>query len=142
VQTITDLPAATKDKALQTPQRARVAIVDDDPLISQLITDMLSSLDVDVQVFAMGANLLKSATLQNVSAIILDLSIPDLDGFEIMDQLAIKKVGILVVLISGHESAVLHAAKLYGRGLGLNIRGAFAKPFTRADLIGALGLAT
>lgn len=139
---ITEVTSQALESSAPTLQSAVVAIVEDDPQMSRLIADMLSALNVNAEVFELGANLLQSESLRRVTALVLDLSIPDMDGFEIMDQLAIKRIGIPMVLISGHDHAVLHAAKLYGRGLGLNVRSALAKPFAGTDLLGALGLGT
>jgi FixJ family two-component response regulator len=70
----------------------------------------------------------------------LDLSLPDVDGFELMDQLAAQRVGMSLVLMSGHSLATVRAAKIYGNGIGLKVRGALTKPFSRTELFAALGL--
>ena len=73
-------------------------------------------------------------------AVILDLSLPDLDGFGLMENLAATTIGMSIVLMSGHDLGTLRAAKIYGNGLGLKMRGALSKPFTRYELLAALGL--
>jgi CheY-like chemotaxis protein len=83
---------------------------------------------------------LKSPNLQWFKAVILDLSLPDIDGFELMNTLAADAEGMPMVLMSGHDLAVVRAAKIYGNGLGLRVRGALTKPFTRDQLFAALGL--
>jgi hypothetical protein len=42
--------------------------------------------------------------------------------------------------MSGHDLAVVRAAKIYGNGIGLQMRGALTKPFTKYELFKALGL--
>jgi two-component system response regulator TctD len=116
------------------------AIVEDDPFMAQLVGDMLTSGGVDAQIFASGADLLKCPGLLNFKAIILDLSLPDIDGFDIMDRIAAQYVGMSLVLMSGHNLATVRAAKIYGNGIGLKIRGALTKPFTKGELFAALGL--
>jgi two-component system OmpR family response regulator len=120
--------------------RPRFAIVDDEPFMAELVSDMLLSVGADVEVFHLGADLFKRANLQQFSAIVLDLSLPDMDGFEIMDQLATDSHAISILLMSGHDLAVVRAAKIYGNGLGLNVRGTLTKPFSRDELLTALGL--
>jgi CheY-like chemotaxis protein len=126
------------------PQIAQplLAIVDDNPFMAQLVSDMLSSCNIDSEVFANGLDLLKSANLPRFKTIILDLSLPDIDGIELMTKLATGPNSSAVLLISGHNPSVVRAAKLYGREIGLTMRGALSKPFSRADLFAALGLPT
>ncbi len=117
------------------------AIVEHEPLMAGLVSDMLSSGGVDVEIFVLGAELLRSANLPVFQAIILDLSLPDINGFDLMDALAKSTIGMSMVLMSGHDLAAVRVAKIYGNGIGLQVRGALTKPFTREALFAALGLA-
>jgi FixJ family two-component response regulator len=108
--------------------------------MAQLVSDMLSSGGVDVELFMLGADLLKHSDLCKFKSIILDLSLPDIDGFELMDVLAAQSPGMSIVLMSGHALATVRAAKIYGNGIGLNVRSALTKPFTSDELFAALGL--
>jgi FixJ family two-component response regulator len=117
-----------------------VAIVDDDPLMIKLTRLMLTNADVNLETFMSGTALLKSSALNKFNTIILDLSIPDAEGFHIMDKLVVKNITANIVLISGHDHAILMAAKAYGEGVGLNMCGALRKPFTQQNLFAALGL--
>jgi CheY-like chemotaxis protein len=118
----------------------RFAVVEDDPFMAELVSDMLASSGVEVEVFMLGTGLLKSANLHQFKAIVLDLSLPDIDGFDLMDNLAEHAAGMSVVLMSGHDLATVRAAKIYGNGIGLKMRGALTKPFTKVELFAALGL--
>lgn len=119
---------------------ASFAIVEDDPCMAEMVSAMLGSADVDVEVFPLGSALLKSPNLQWFKAIILDLYLPDIDGFELMNTLAADAEGMPMVLMSGQDLAVVRAAKIYGNGLGLRVRGALTKPFTKEELFASLGL--
>jgi CheY-like chemotaxis protein len=110
--------------------------------MAQLVSDMLASGGADVEVFTLGTDLLKNRDLLKFKAIILDLSLPDMDGFEIMDRLADEALGVSLVLMSGHEIATVRAAELYGNGIGLKVGTVLRKPFTRDELLLALGLPT
>jgi DNA-binding response OmpR family regulator len=117
------------------------AIVEDDPFMAQLVSDMLSSSGVEVQVFMLGFDLLQCADLLRFKTIVLDLSLPDIDGFDLMDKLAADTIGMSIVLMSGHDAATLRGASIYANGIGLNVRGALTKPFTKGELFAALGIA-
>ena len=122
--------------------RSLYAIVDDEPSMAQLVSDMLSSANVDVETFSRGGDFLRCANLQKFRAVILDLSIPDIDGFELMAKLAANLVSMPILLMSGRDSATIDAAEIYGRGIGLTICGALTKPFTKDQLFSGLGLPT
>jgi FixJ family two-component response regulator len=84
--------------------RSLYAVVDDQSLMAELVSEMLTSAgsDVEVEVFSLGQHLLKSKNLKNFKAVIMDLSLPDIDGFDLMEQLAVDNKGLAVVLMSGH----------------------------------------
>jgi FixJ family two-component response regulator len=119
-----------------------MAIVDDDPTMIKLVGLMLSNANIHLESFTSGAALLKSSALKKFNTIILDLSIPDMEGFYIMDKLLIKNITANILLISGHDHAILMAAKAYCGGMGLNLCGALEKPFTQQNLLSILGLQT
>jgi len=121
-------------------ERRLFAIVDDEPFMAQLVSDMLASADVDVAVFPLGADFLQSPNLLKFKTVILDLSLPDIDGFDLMDKLAADTIDLPVLLISGHNTATINAARIYGKGIGLNMLGALTKPFTSDELFSGLGL--
>ena len=125
---------------LANADRVRFAIVEDEPFMAQLVSDMLVSSGAEVEVFELGAEFLKSSDVLKFKVVILDLSLPDLDGFGLMENLAATTIGMSIVLMSGHDLGTLRAAEIYGKGLGLKIRGALSKPFTRYELLAALGL--
>jgi FixJ family two-component response regulator len=116
------------------------AIVDDEPPFAQLVGDTLSSSGAMVEVFRGGLDFLKNSNLMRFKSIVLDLSLPDIDGFDLMKDMALKARGMPVVLMSGHDISVVHAAKIYGNAIGLNVCAALTKPFTRDELFCAVGL--
>jgi DNA-binding response OmpR family regulator len=79
--------------------------------MAELVSDMLTSSSAEAQVFTVGTDLLKCVERQNFKAIILDLSLPDIDGFDIMDMIAAEYIGMSLVLLSGHDLATMRAAR-------------------------------
>ena len=75
----------------------RVLVVDDEKSISELITTSLRFVGFDVRTAATGAQALQIAEEFNPHALILDVMLPDLDGFEVTRQLRNEgsQVGIL-----------------------------------------------
>ncbi len=120
--------------------RQKFAVVEDDPFMADVVGEMLSCGDIDVEIFALGAELFDSPNLMDFEAIVLDLTLPDMGGFDVMDKLADMSSSSSILVTSGHDPATLAAAKIYGRGIGLKVRGVLTKPFSRAELLAALGL--
>jgi FixJ family two-component response regulator len=92
------------------------------------------------RLFLLGNDLFKSPNLAEFKVVILDLALPDIDGFDIMERLAVESMGMSIVVINGHDLGVVRAVKVYGNGLGLQVRGAITKPFTKEELAMALRL--
>jgi len=64
-----------------------VLIVDDDPLVTRLVTDILTLLGVEARTAANGRDALAAIKSQLPRAIILDLMMPIMDGFSTLSQL-------------------------------------------------------
>jgi len=60
--------------------RARILLVDDDPMITQLITDMLSLDEYDVETAPNGVAALEKVQGRRYDLILTDLHMPELDG--------------------------------------------------------------
>lgn len=65
-----------------------VLIVDDDPHIRQLISVVLSRAGIEVETVPDGAAALERLRDKNYSVVLLDLMMPLVDGFEVIDQIA------------------------------------------------------
>lgn len=62
-------------------ERKRIIIVDDDPLISKTINMCLSKRGHDVKVFYSGADMVKHLFDEKPDSILLDIRLPDCDGW-------------------------------------------------------------
>jgi EAL domain-containing protein (putative c-di-GMP-specific phosphodiesterase class I) len=66
--------------------------------------------------------------------IVLDLVMPDMDGVQVLTQLASRHCTAKIIIISGMGVRVLEAAQRAGSERGLKISGVLSKPFTGAAL--------
>jgi CheY-like chemotaxis protein len=66
-----------------TAQTFRVLLVDDEPVIRELVSTMLTTASVEVEVAADGAECLKAAKTRPFDLILLDIVLPGLDGIAI-----------------------------------------------------------
>ncbi len=67
--------------------RTRVMVVDDDPQALDLMAAKLSAMDIDTTCFRDGRQALRELAQHRPHAIILDLMMPDFDGFEVLHAL-------------------------------------------------------
>ncbi|AKU91616.1 PAS domain-containing sensor histidine kinase [Vulgatibacter incomptus] len=85
--------------------RHRVLVVDDDPLVHQLLRSDLEAEGFDVLLAMDGVEALSVARQQTVSAIVLDIHLPKLDGWQVLSALksdpALSRIP--VVLLSVEE---------------------------------------
>lgn len=118
----------------------RLAIVDDEPFMCELLTAMLQPCGVQADVFYDGSSFLAGYAPGAYDQVVLDLSLPDVDGFELLERMARKHTQSRVLLISGHAPATVTAAMLYAQGLGFKDASMLCKPFSRMELLLALRL--
>ena len=67
--------------------RARILVIDDDKKLCRLISDYLSSMGYDVTLAHTGPDGVAKATSAQWAAVILDVMLPGMDGFEVLKEL-------------------------------------------------------
>jgi DNA-binding response OmpR family regulator len=77
----------TEDPSPEQKATARILLVDDDPLITQLIVDMLSLDGHDVDTAPNGIAALNRAQRRRYDLILTDLHMPELDGVGLYREL-------------------------------------------------------
>ena len=78
---------------------SRILIIEDELSIAELERDYLELNDFEVEIETNGAKGLDKALENDYSLILLDLMLPDLDGFEICRQIREKK-DIPIILVT------------------------------------------
>jgi FixJ family two-component response regulator len=125
---------------MQNSAQRLIAIVEDDPFMAELVKQMIDGPEANAEIFLFANNFLQCPYVQQFSIIILDLSLPDIDGFDLLDMLAAKSKNWRILLMSGHETGVITAASLYAKGLGIHVLGPLKKPFSQDELRTAIGI--
>jgi two-component system cell cycle response regulator CtrA len=108
----------------------RVLLVEDDADTAASIELMLRKEDFACETIHLGEDALKICKLYDFDIIILDLLLPDIDGYEVLRRLRDARVSTPILILSG-------LADLDGKikGLGFGADDFLTKPFDRGELI-------
>ena len=79
----------------------RILIVDDEPMIRDLLEQALSMMGQSVETCSSGRKALETLTAQPFDLVMLDVGLPDMDGFETMAAIQAQSPQTPVILISG-----------------------------------------
>jgi CheY-like chemotaxis protein len=75
------------------PSGVVVAVVDDDQSVLRSLEYLLESADYGVRLFTSGADLLASASLQEIDCLISDIDMPGIDGLELLRLVQVAPPG-------------------------------------------------
>ena len=116
----------------------RFLIVDDEPAIARLIEKVAEGCGYAVVSTTSPEAFMDEVAAQEPDAIALDLSMPGVDGVELLRFLAAAKSRAKILIISGFDSRVLETTSDLGKALGLNICATLLKPVRVGDLRAAI----
>ncbi|MBI0577445.1 response regulator transcription factor [Neobacillus cucumis] len=107
----------------------KILIVEDDLDIGELQQDYLEINGYDVELQTSGKEGLKRALNKEYDLLIIDIMLPEVDGFEICKQVrAVKNIPILIVSAKKEDIDKI-------RGLGLGADDYIIKPFSPSELV-------
>ena len=107
---------------------ARVLVIDDEPAVCELIETVAEAAGFSTA-SANSHEQIESALLGRFDVVVLDLSLGELDGIEIMSRLAAIRRGLPVVLVSGADEVLLTSARRIAEMQKLRVVATLAKPF-------------
>jgi len=94
----------TPDASGSATGKTRVLMIDDDRKLCRLVRDYLEPMGYEMELAHTGPDGLEKALAQNHHAIILDLMLPGMDGFEVLKRLRAKSdVPVLMLTGRGEE---------------------------------------
>jgi two-component system response regulator FixJ len=113
--------------------RGHVALVDDDAGIRDAAALLLGELGYDVSRYRDGDEFLAQARIESFQCILLDLSMPRLDGLAVLRALGQRRGAAPVVLLTGHADVPLAVTAMRAGAFNL-----LQKPCSPAALVGAV----
>jgi EAL domain-containing protein (putative c-di-GMP-specific phosphodiesterase class I)/GGDEF domain-containing protein len=112
----------------------RLLILDDDPLTGQTIRNIAALAGFGVELTANHTDFFAALVDWQPDVIALDLVMPEMDGVEVIAELARRNCICKIIITSGVGGRVLDAAGRSATERGLDIIGVLPKPFTPASL--------
>jgi two-component system OmpR family response regulator len=108
----------------------RVLVVDDEPAISELLMIALRYEGFEVAAAATGAEALERFEEFRPQIILLDVMLPDLDGFEVARRLAERRSEVPIIFLTARDTTEDKV-----RGLSLGGDDYVTKPFSIEELV-------
>ena len=81
---------------------SQIYVVDDDLSVREAVGRLIRSAGLDVKTFATAQEILANLGKEMPSCLVLDLQLPDLDVFELQDELARKDMPVPIIFLTGH----------------------------------------
>jgi len=81
---------------------SQIYVVDDDLSVREAVGRLIRSAGLDVKTFATAQEILANLGKEMPSCLVLDIQLPDLDGFELQDELARKDMPVPIIFLTGH----------------------------------------
>ena len=114
-------------------ERLRVLVVDDEPGIVDVVSMALRHHGFDVAAAENGTQALEQVNAWHPHAIVLDVMLPDMEGFEVARRLAAQRAGVPILFLSARDNT---SDKV--RGLTTGGDDYVTKPFSLEELIARL----
>jgi two-component system phosphate regulon response regulator PhoB len=118
------------------PSADRILVVDDEPEIVALVTYHLAKTGYRISTAASGQDALDMARRERPSLIVLDLMLPGMSGFDVLEQLrsddATRDVAVLMLTARREEPDRI-------RGLSLGADDYLTKPFSPQEMVLRVG---
>jgi len=113
--------------------RSTIYIVDDDVSVCRALSLLLKSHGFKVETFMRAADFLAFKHLKLPSCLVLDVQLPDINGFALQDAMAARQLTIPIVFITGHGDIPMSV-----KGMKAGAIDFLPKPFTKKKLLDAV----
>jgi CheY-like chemotaxis protein/signal transduction histidine kinase/HAMP domain-containing protein len=117
--------AIARIKEYAKPRRKRLLVVEDDSAEQMSITELLGSDDIEIVTTGTGAEALTLLKEDPCDCVVLDLRLPDMSGFEVLEHLRADAAlsDVPVVVFTGRELSAEEDAQLHTMARSIVVKG-------------------
>jgi DNA-binding response OmpR family regulator len=116
----------------------RLLIVDDEPNFGASVRRVAEKLGFEVEVTTRGRDFKDAYIRFDPTVVVLDMVMPEIDGIELIEWLALARCTARIIIISGYTPIYAKLAVTLGEAKGLLSISRLAKPVSLATLTTAL----
>src|SRR6267142_6214505 len=106
--------------------RPVILVVEDEPALQEILSDMLARFDYDVRLAGTAADAYAVAATERPNAILLDINLPDATGTQTLDELRVLRPDVPIIIVTANADEGLARETL--------TRGAFDYVFKPFDM--------
>ena len=81
---------------------SEVYVLDDDVSVREAVGGLIRSAGLNVRTFASAREFLAGLRKERPNCLVLDIQLPDINGFELQQELATKDIQIPIIFLTGH----------------------------------------
>jgi CheY-like chemotaxis protein len=117
--------ALTRIKEYAKPRRKRLLVVEDDKMEQMSIAELLGSDDIEILTTGTGSEALDLLRQDPCDCVVLDLRLPDMSGFEVLEELGADASlsDVPVVVFTGRELSAEEDARLHTMARSIVVKG-------------------
>jgi CheY-like chemotaxis protein len=117
--------ALSRIQAYAAPRRKRLLVVEDNSAEQESIRALLGDDDIDVITVGTGEGALATMRAEPCDCVVLDLRLPDMSGFEVLDQIRLDPAlaEVPVVVFTGRALSVEEDARLHDLARSVVVKG-------------------
>jgi CheY-like chemotaxis protein/two-component sensor histidine kinase len=117
--------ALARVKEYAKPRRKRLLVVEDNPAEQMGITELLGYDDIEIVTVGTGAEALAVLRQQPCDCVVLDLRLPDMSGFDVLQQIGADPAlaDVPVVVFTGRELSAEEDAQLHTIARSVVVKG-------------------
>ncbi|MFZ6672616.1 response regulator [Undibacterium sp. Xuan67W] len=113
-----------------------IAVIDDDEGIRRALLRLLRSAGMEAHAFSSGKKFLTSRCLNRPACILIDLQMPEISGFEVIEKLQVFDPELPVIVLTGQDVSEEQKKDRLGRVLRI-----LHKPVHDIELFNTISLA-
>jgi two-component system OmpR family response regulator len=117
-------------RMVERPSGQRVLVVDDEPNLAEVVTMALRFQGFDVQTAGSGREALAAVSRFKPHLMVLDVMLPDMEGFEVASRLGAQRAGVPIIFLTARDATEDKVRGLSGGGDDY-----MTKPFSLEELV-------